>query len=63
MVLFFFISVHPCDQGANAGCEQVCNKKGDDPLCGCNDGFKVSEEDQTKCEKSKSFFTGQAEKR
>ena len=43
--------MHPCDKDDKAGCEQVCNKKGDEALCGCEEGYKVSEDDANKCEK------------
>ena len=45
--------IHSCDLKDKAGCEQVCTKKDDLAVCGCNDGFKVSTTDPKKCEKSK----------
>ena len=45
--------MHPCDKAEKGGCEQICNKKGEKALCGCNDGFKVSTEDSTQCVPSK----------
>ena len=34
--------VHPCDKGSNGGCNQVCNKVGDDFTCSCNEGYTLS---------------------
>ena len=47
-------SVHPCDQPDKAGCEQVCNKEGDEGKCDCNEGYKPNGK---KCEKSKHTST------
>ena len=49
--------VHPCDKPTKGGCEQVCDKKGDEALCGCKEGYKVSAEDKSKCTKSKCLLT------
>ena len=46
--------MHPCDLKDKGGCEQVCTKKDDQAVCGCNEGFKVSTTDPKKCEKGKS---------
>ena len=43
--------VHPCDMEDNAGCVQVCNKKGDGFVCSCKSGLKL-EEDKSACMKS-----------
>ena len=48
------LAVHPCDRAEpkNAGCAQVCNKVGDKPKCGCNDGFVLNKDLKT-CDKGK----------
>ena len=49
---FNFPVVHPCDQENKGGCEQLCTKKDDQAVCGCNEGYRVAT-DPKKCEKSK----------
>ena len=49
--IILLFSVHPCDQPGKGGCEQICNKKGDEGQCGCNEGFKLI--DGKTCEKSR----------
>lgn len=49
-ILIPLFSVHPCDQPDKGGCEQICNKKGDEGQCGCNEGYKLV--DGKTCEKS-----------
>lgn len=38
---WYIVTVHPCDRPDNAGCEQVCNKEGDNGVCACNEGYKL----------------------
>ena len=49
------LSVHPCDKDDKGGCEQVCEKKGEEAVCKCNEGFKPTEEDANKCEEGKDI--------
>ena len=35
----------------NAGCDHVCNKKGDGFVCSCKSGFKIAE-NKSSCVKS-----------
>ena len=46
-----FYIVHPCDKESKGGCEHVCNKKGTELLCTCNEGYKLKA-DEKSCEKS-----------
>ena len=46
------ILVHPCDKENKGGCSQICNKKGDEALCACDEGFELDTDGQT-CNKSK----------
>ena len=58
VLLIWFINsylVHPCDKADNAGCEQTCEKKGEeDFICTCPTGFKLNA-DGKKCDESKLF--------
>ena len=54
--LFGFILVHPCDKADKGGCEQTCEKKGEEEyICSCPVGYKLND-DGKKCDKSKSFI-------
>ena len=44
-----FYLVHPCDQGKNGGCDQICKENGKEVECACEEGFKLVD---GKCEKS-----------
>ena len=46
-----FYLAHLCDRESNGGCSQICNKKGDNVECSCNEGFKLSS-DGVSCDKS-----------
>ena len=46
------ISVHPCDKEEKGGCSQHCEKKGDEAVCGCEEGYALEEDEKT-CEESK----------
>ena len=47
------VLVHPCDKADKGGCEQTCEKKGEEDLvCTCGEGFKLNA-DGKKCDKSK----------
>ena len=35
--------VHPCDK-EHGGCEQICQKKGNEALCKCRPGFLLAED-------------------
>ena len=48
-----FFPVHPCDKDTKGGCAQVCNKDGAGFFCSCEEGFKVSTQDEKLCEKGK----------
>lgn len=50
---FIFLLVHPCDRNDNGGCNQICNKDGDDVQCGCAAGFKFADNDNKTCVISK----------
>ena len=41
--------MHICDRGQNGGCEQICNKKGNQATCSCKKGFDLSEDGKS-CE-------------
>ena len=43
--------VHPCEKETKGGCDHICNKKGDEVLCSCNDGYKL-DGDAKSCIKS-----------
>ena len=43
---FFMISVHPCDQENQAGCAQICTKKGEEAMCKCKTGFRLAKNDK-----------------
>ena len=45
--------VHPCDKKDNFGCEHKCNKDGSHGYCSCEEGFKLREKDEKKCDKSR----------
>ena len=50
MVIFL---VHPCDKAEKGGCEQTCEKKGEEEyICTCPVGYKLND-DGKKCDKSK----------
>ena len=34
--------MHPCDQPDKAGCEETCEKKGDEAVCGCPAEYQLS---------------------
>ena len=51
------ISVHPCDKTTKGGCEHVCEKDGDEPVCKCNKDYKLNELNKKTCSKSKLFIT------
>ena len=34
--------MHPCDQPDKAGCEETCEKKGDEAVCGCPDEYQLA---------------------
>lgn len=56
----FLILVHVCDSGNNGGCDQICNKDGDQAACTCRKGFKLSS-DKVSCIKGNAlclFFKG-----
>ena len=44
---------HPCDKKANGGCEQTCNKDGDNAVCSCAEDYKLKEDGS--CEKGASL--------
>ena len=48
--------VHPCDKKDQAGCEHQCNKKGDEAVCSCDDGYLLAEDGQS-CKESKCPHT------
>ena len=52
--LFFILPVHPCDKKTYGGCEQKCNKDGDNAKCSCEpaEDFTLNGDGQT-CDKSK----------
>ena len=53
MNVVIFVLVHPCDKADKAGCEQNCEKKGEeDFVCTCSKEFKLNA-DGKKCDKSK----------
>ena len=47
----FLLLVHPCDRADKGGCSQICNKKGDDAFCACNNGFVLDEINKKTCRK------------
>ena len=51
--LFFILPVHPCDKKTKGGCEQVCNKDGDNVICSCEpaEDFTLNTDGKT-CDKS-----------
>ena len=51
----FFFTVHPCDKDTKGGCDQICNKDGDDAVCACMKGYETNDGGKT-CTKSKSLF-------
>ena len=51
-----FRLVHPCDKETKGGCSQICNKKGDEAQCACNDGYELDAQDGQTCNKSKPKF-------
>ena len=42
--------VHPCDEGNNGGCSQICNKRKEKHECSCEPGFVLGE-DKSICKK------------
>ena len=46
-MLFPLSSVHPCDKGDNAGCNQKCTKEGAGFVCECSEGYKLGEDNAT----------------
>ena len=45
--------VHPCDKADKGGCEETCEKKGEEEfICSCPVGYKLND-DGKKCDKSK----------
>ena len=55
--LFFVLPVHPCDKATKGGCEQVCNKDGENAKCSCEpaEDFTLNADGKT-CDKSKFFI-------
>ena len=54
---FGHISVHPCDKADKGGCDQTCEKKGEEErICSCGVGFKLNADGQ-KCDKSMSIIS------
>ena len=39
-----YVSVHPCDQPSNGGCEKNCTKNGDDVKCSCGEDEGLNED-------------------
>ena len=50
-ILCIIFLVHPCDRSDNGGCQQKCNKDGDEFTCSCDKGFKLAD-DKAACSKS-----------
>ena len=47
-----FFSVHPCDQSSNGGCNQKCEKNGEEAKCGCKEEYEMTDDGKT-CKESK----------
>ena len=50
-----FYLVHPCDRKDNGGCNQVCDKEGDNKTCSCDEGFELLP-DGVNCKECKIIF-------
>ena len=50
------LSVHPCDKETKGGCDQICNKDGDDAVCSCNEPDYKLGEDGKSCEEGDIDF-------
>ena len=48
--------VHPCDRKEKA-CSQICNKKGDEYHCSCEEDFKLDSDNKTCTESKHSIRT------
>ena len=46
-----YLPVHPCDKETKGGCDQICNKDGDDAVCACNEPDYKLAEDGKSCDK------------
>lgn len=51
----YFILVHSCDTDINAGCSDICNKKGDGFECACEAGFELDSDKKT-CVRGIAWF-------
>ena len=45
--------VHPCDKEEKGGCSDICERKGDEAVCKCEENFKLTDDGKT-CEESKA---------
>lgn len=50
-----FLLVHPCDKPARGGCEEFCNKDGENVVCTCGLGFVLARDGKS-CDKSNHRF-------
>ena len=50
-VCFLFYLVHPCDKPNKGGCDQRCNKDGDQFNCSCKPIDYILAEDRKSCTK------------
>lgn len=48
----FHFAAHPCDNGKNGGCDQVCEKIGTQGQCSCLNDFELAKDGVT-CKKGK----------
>ena len=53
-VLLNLFLVHPCDKKTRGGCEQACNKDGDNAKCSCEPGIDTLNADGKTCDRSKA---------
>ena len=49
--MIVLVSVHPCDEEDNGGCEETCVKKGMTAECTCPKGYTLAE-DKKACNKT-----------
>ena len=53
-----YFLVHPCDKKTYGGCEQVCNKDGENAKCSCEpaEEFTLNADGKTCDKSSKGFY-------
>ena len=39
--------MHPCDKPSKGGCEQMCEKMGNEAICKCNAGYTLEADGQS----------------